>query len=143
MPTLADLQRINTEVNQIPYNALLRSGEDPYIVKDTPDGGNWVCRDYAVRKCIEIEALGVLQSDCSLVICWTEPVMPVTDLSDPTSGRERHEVLAVHLDNQMLIMDSRFDQVDVWNVAPWTGYYWEHQQLAGTLEWRACDGVLI
>jgi predicted transglutaminase-like cysteine proteinase len=143
MPTLDDLQRINSEVNQIPYDTLIAPGESPYLVKDTPDGGDWVCRDYAVRKSIELQQLGMTENDYSLVICWTELTGPITNSADPHSGRERHEVLAVDLDGQLLIMDSRYERVGVWNDAPWTAYLWEHQQIVGTTDFRDASTGLV
>ena len=136
MPTLSDLQRINTTVNQIPYVELAAPGEADDLVKDTPNGGSWVCRDYAVRKSIQLQQLGMTNADYTLVICWTEPE------GDPPQ-RGRHEVLAVKLGGKTYIMDSRYDQVGLWDADPWTAYQWEHQQIAGTLDWRAASQGLV
>lgn len=134
MPTLADLERINAEVNEIPYTVLCAAGETPYIVKDTPDGGRWVCSSYTTRKARLIQEAGFDQQDFSAVLCWTEPCMP-PDAVHP-EGRERHEVLAVNLDGAIWIMDSRYDEVGMWQHPPWDGYRWEHQQVPGSLVWR-------
>lgn len=136
MPTLDDLQTINTTVNQIPYEALAAPGEADDLVKDTPDGGSWVCRDYSVRKSIALQQMGMSNADYSLVICWTEPV------GDPPA-RGRHEVLAVRLGGELYIMDSRYDQVGLWDGDPWTSYVWEHEQIPNSLDWRDASTGLV
>lgn len=127
-PDRADLAAVNAEVDAIPYDALPARGEGADVWKDTPDGGDWVCRDYVLLKAERLQALGWPPASLSVVLCWTEPEPPGSDT------REYHAVLAVDMgDPSPAILDSRFPQVYPM-AAPPADYRWDRRQLAGTTE---------
>ena len=47
---LAQMRAVNTEVDAQPYDAIPSRDEGGDVWKDRPDGGTWVCRDYALLK---------------------------------------------------------------------------------------------
>lgn len=124
---LAQLQSVNSEVNQIHYNAVMGIGEPPdWWSSVSVKGWSWVCRMFAEMKSDRLEALGWPENDLWTVICWTELVeSPIS--GDPYSGRERHAVLEVRLPGETWILDSRFDAPYRWDDPP-ADYRWEGEQ---------------
>ncbi len=100
---VAQLTTINLEVNAIPYQALPGPGEEPDWWTDVPEAGDsWVCRDYVLMKADKLRAAGWPASSLTVVLCCTEPV------GDPPR-REYHAVLAVQVEDETWILDSRIE----------------------------------
>lgn len=115
------LQAVNIEVNAIPYDAVPSPSEaDDNVWKDAPDGGSWVCRDYVLLKAEKLRAAGWPPLALTVVECWTE-----TD--------EYHAVLAVEVEGEDWILDSRFPDIYPMRSPP-APYRWDRRQVAGTLE---------
>lgn len=136
---LAELGAVNSAINAIPYEALPGRGEGYDLWIDDPIPGNsWECRDYVLKKGKLLAGETWPPDSMTIVTCWTELVEPVTDPTDPTSGRGYHAVLAVNVAGTIYILDSRQDgvytatqpQIDPAN------YLWWKQQIPGTTQAR-------
>jgi|HubBroStandDraft_1064217.scaffolds.fasta_scaffold210367_1 predicted transglutaminase-like cysteine proteinase len=129
------LQAINVQVNAIPYNETPGKGEPPDWWSDEPVAGNsWVCRDYTLMKADKLKALGWQASELTEVFCWVEP-----EGNPPVRGY--HAVLAVSLDGECWILDSRFDPIYKPS-DPSADYLWDKQQIVGTTDFRSLEGGL-
>lgn len=143
MTTVNDLQQLNVEVNQIPYVAGMGPTEPVDFWTWQPTSGtSWVCRDYVQRKAELLREAGFPPTDLMTVLCWTEPVMPATDESDPNSGREYHAVLRVVLENENWILDSRFSAIYLWSQPP-VDYRWDRVQVAGSTEFESVNNDML
>lgn len=133
----AQLEAVNLRINQIPYQLLATTVDEPYDMwRDTPvEGGSFPCRDYVMAKASALRDTGWDPKFLFGVLCWTERVMPDTDPNNLYSGRERHAVLGVLVDYETFILDSRFDDLYRWD-QPLADYLWEHAQISGTTNWR-------
>lgn len=137
---LVQLREVQTRVDAIPYSVLPGKEEplDDWI--DAPqEGHSWVCRDYALAKARELQAVGWSPTVLSVVTCWTEPCSPV-EPSDTSlgAGRIYHAVLAVSWPDEVWVLDSRAE--DIYRAAqpqvePFA-YLWARQQIPGTVEAR-------
>ena len=129
------LDRINTEVNALPYEAIATQPEPPDYYTDTPQvGHSWECRDYVQRKGTLLKAAG-----------WPDPVNLVELLCYVETG-EHHGVLqlfdpampppaALIYDSRcpdIYVLDSRFPTI-YQRSAPPPGYRWDAVQVAGTM----------
>lgn len=134
MITVADLQRINTEVNAIPYQELPGPKEPFDWWTDIPvEGNSFVCRDFVLMKSDKLRDAGLPPTDMFVILCWTEIVTPVTNPDDPTSGRIYHATLGVDLDGETWVLDSRFDQIYRMSEPP-VDYRYDRRQVPGTVE---------
>lgn len=125
------LEAMNAEVNSIPFEALPKLGEGLDKWKDEPDGGSWVCKDFAMLKAERAQAMGWPQSSLYVVLCNTEPV------ASDGGQRGYHAVQAVDDGEPYpLILDSRFPQVYRRNECP-ADYEWLDQQVPLTwpIQW--------
>lgn len=131
------LQTLNNSVNLIPYVAGMGPTEPIDYWTYRPEvGKSFVCRDYVEDKAERLRQSGWNPLDLTVVLCWTEPVLP------PPNDREYHAVLAVKVGGETWILDSRFDTVYQPANTP-ADYQWDRQQIAGTVEFRdAAAGVV-
>lgn len=121
------LQTLNTDVNAIPYDSILGTHEPPDWWTDTPVSGNsFVCRDYVLEKAEKLREAGWPVTDLSVILTWTEVVIPPAPENDNT-GREYHAVLGVKVDSELWILDSRFDPIYLPANCP-ADYKWQRQQ---------------
>lgn len=125
-----ELCDVNSQVNEIPYEALQGTQEPPDWWSDIPvPGQSWMCRDYVLAKATQLRAAGWDPLSLTVIVCWTEPV------GDPPA-RERHAVLAVEIEGETWILDNRFP-LPYRKTQPAADYVWEMRQVAGTTEWQA------
>ncbi len=117
---LAQMRAVNTEVDAQPYDAIPSRDEGGDVWKDRPDGGTWVCRDYALLKAEKLQPLGFLPAAMTFIICWTET-------------NERHGVLCVEIDGDDWILDSRMPDIYLRTQAP-EPYRAEERQVPGTTD---------
>jgi predicted transglutaminase-like cysteine proteinase len=143
---LNELNAVNQAINAIPYDALPGKGEgyDTWIDDPVP-GDAWVCRDYVLKKGKLLAGAAWPSDSMTIVTCWTEPVSPVANPDDPTSGREYHAVLAVAVEGTIYILDSRADAV--YEAAqpqesPHDYLWWRQQDPPGTTQCRDATGGL-
>lgn len=147
--TIEQLTAINTEMNAIPYDAMLGSAETYDLWIDDPiPGDSWVCRDYVLRKGKALDAQGVDPDSMTIITCYTEPVTPPANPDDPTSGREYHAVLSVKIDGTNYILDSRVEDGSVYEatqpqVEPYNYLWWKQQDPPGTTQCRDASSGLI
>lgn len=142
------LERVNVEVNAIPYTAVPGPDEpEDYTIDDPEPGYSWVCRDYTQDKAKLLRLAGIPWQWLCTIVTWTEPCVP--EGPQNPEGRIRHEVLGVKLDTgELWILDSRPDP-DMWQaqqgvaVDPVKNYRWDLQQVAGTRGWRDASGGLV
>lgn len=134
---LAELRATNARINAIPYNTIPSIGEGADVWKDTPDSGDWFCRDYVLAKADQLKTLGWAPTDLTVVLCWTEPVKAPPDppTGQPSDTREYHAVLACDAGGNTWVLDSRFDDIYLWTQPP-ADYLWDRQQIAGTTDFR-------
>jgi len=144
---VAVLRDVNSQGNAIPYQAMIGSSESYDLWIDDPvPGDSWVCRDYVLWKGKMLAAAGWPPDDMTIVTCWTEPLEVPTDMSDPTSGREYHAVLAVKFEGAIYILDNRTSDIYVAQspqVRPYGYLWWKQQDPPGTTSARDARGGLI
>lgn len=129
---LAELQRVNDEVNAIPYEDVVGPHEAYDWWTDTPvEGQSWECRDYTLAKADRLRSAGWDYRTMHVVLLWTEPV------GDPPA-REYHAVLAVDDPDggSQLILDNRAPQVYRMDTPPFD-YQWSSIQVAGGTTFEA------
>lgn len=117
------LQAVQTEVNEIPYNAIVGSTESYDEWFDAPEAGDsWECRDYTLRKAQRLREQGWPPADMTVILCYTEL-------------NEYHAVLGVLApdDTTTWILDNRVPQIYPMATPPYP-YRWERRQVAGTTE---------
>ena len=131
---LNQLQQVNSQINAIPYDALPGPSEpfDWWTDRAVP-GNSFVCRDYVLAKADRLLTLGWAKPLLTIVLCWTEPVIPPAP--DNHGGREYHAVLCINANGDAWILDSRADGIYEPS-SPAFGYLWDRQQVPGTTEFR-------
>ncbi len=122
------LNRVNAEVNAIPFNELPGPGEPPDWWTDQPMAGrSFVCRDYTQMKADRLRALGWPAASLTVILCWVEP--------PPPPGGGYHAVLGVEDGADTWILDSRWDVLYPM-AAPPLAYTWDRRQIPGTIEYE-------
>jgi predicted transglutaminase-like cysteine proteinase len=140
---VAELQAVNSRINQIPYSALPGPQESVDWWTDIPVTGNsFVCRDYVLAKSDVLLAAGWEKSELTVILCWTEVTDPTTAAQGAYAGREYHAVLGVGGDTEVWILDSRADEIYHPSNMPFP-YLWDRQQIAGTTEFRDASTGLV
>lgn len=146
---LAELQAVNAAINAIPYQAMPGKGEGYDVWIDDPvPGDSWECRDYVLKKGRLLAGESWPPDEMTIVTCYTEMVMVVTDPADPTSGRQYHAVLAVKAGGDIYILDSRTAEIGN-DVYLWSDpnrpfhYLWWKQQIPNTLQARDARNGLV
>jgi predicted transglutaminase-like cysteine proteinase len=130
IPTLDDLQALNTDLNKLPFVPGMGPTEavDYWTYKPEP-GKSWVCRDYTEDKADQLRQRGVDPLTLTVLLLWTEPVLP------PPNTREYHAVLCVDVGGQTLVLDSRFDPIYPIGEPP-VDYQYDRRQIPGTDDFR-------
>ena len=124
------LQALNTSVNVIPYVAGQGPTEpvDYWTYKPEP-GKSWVCRDYTEDKAQQLREAGWSPLDLTVMLLWTEPL-------DDAGTKEYHAMLAVQVDTETWMLDSRF--TDIYQISsPPVPYTWDRRQIPGTTEFQS------
>jgi predicted transglutaminase-like cysteine proteinase len=130
---LAQMREVNTRINAIPYEGLPGPAEPFDFWTDTPVAGDsFVCRDFVLAKSEALIADGWDKLALTVILTWTEMVMPPTNPDDPTSGREYHAVLGADAGGDVWILDSRADDIYQPSSPPFS-YLWDRQQESGTV----------
>ena len=114
MITFADIERINSEVNKLPF--VNEIGDDWTPITD--EGGD--CDSYATSKYEKLVALGCPKDILRLATCWVE------------TG-EYHAVLLVNYEEQTWVLDNRHPYPTEYQLLP---YKWHKLQDAGTSKWE-------
>lgn len=118
------LQAVNTEFNIIPYVAGMGPTEPVDYWAYQPEAGkSWVCRDYTEAKAERLRQAGWSPLALTVMLCWTEEL--------PGIGREYHAMLAVGVDGETWMLDSRFPDIYQLDQPP-ADYRWDRRQIAGT-----------
>jgi predicted transglutaminase-like cysteine proteinase len=130
IPTLDDLQALNSEVNVIPYVPGMGPTEPVDYWTYKPEAGkSWVCRDFVEDKADQLRQRGVDPLTLTILLLWTEPVLP------PPNEREYHAILCVQLEGQNWLLDSRFTDIYQMDDPP-VDYRYDRQQIPGTVDFR-------
>ncbi len=127
------LKQINSDVNQIPYDAIVGAHEPFDWWTDVPvSGQSFECRDYTLTKAERLRQAGFPVADMTIVLLWTEPVAPTPGAP---AVRLYHAVLACKIGSDIYILDNRYSDVYLWTTPPFD-YKWAEQQIPGTVNFN-------
>ena len=88
---LAQMREVNTRINAIPYEGLPGPAEPFDFWTDTPVAGDsFVCRDFVLAKSEALIADGWDKLALTVILTWTEMVMPWVPMPAATFGFWTH-----------------------------------------------------
>jgi len=88
------------------------------------------CEDYSIAKLHELVKRGWPIELLRLAFCWV----------GPEQDRSGHAVLLAEYDNQLWVLDNRFDELR--EVSDCLDYVWNTcQEIGGSMNWKPCSEV--